>query len=82
VKPLLNDRLIRDAVLDGSESDPDVSEKHISVTVNNGAVTLAGHVVASLHEFPTTRSPRSSPSYEVGERRSRTRSPQQSVAGA
>jgi osmotically-inducible protein OsmY len=49
MKPLLNDRLIREAVLEELESDPELSAKHISVTVNNGAVTLAGHVVA-IHQ--------------------------------
>jgi osmotically-inducible protein OsmY len=49
MKPLLSNKLIRDAVLEELESDPEVSGKHISVTVNDGAVTLAGHVVA-IHE--------------------------------
>jgi osmotically-inducible protein OsmY len=49
MKPLLSNKLIRDAVLEELESDPEVSAKHISVTVNNGAVTLGGHVVA-IHQ--------------------------------
>jgi osmotically-inducible protein OsmY len=49
MKPLLSNKLIRDAVLEELESDPEVSGKHISVTVNDGAVTLAGHVVA-IHQ--------------------------------
>ena len=44
MKPLLSDKMLRDAVVDELERDPEVSARHISVSAVDGAVTLGGHV--------------------------------------
>ena len=49
MKPILSDKLIRDAVVNELESDAEVAAKHIWVTAVDGAVTLGGHV-PSYHE--------------------------------
>jgi osmotically-inducible protein OsmY len=49
MKPMVNDKTLRDAVVSELERDPEVAAKHISVTANDGAITLGGHV-AREHE--------------------------------
>ena len=49
MKPMISDKLLRDAVEQELDSDPEVFAKHISVTAVDGAITLAGHVM-TLHE--------------------------------
>jgi osmotically-inducible protein OsmY len=44
MKPSINDKVLRDAVVKELESDPEVGAKHISVTANDGAIALGGHV--------------------------------------
>ena len=49
MKPIVNDKQLRDAVVNELESDPEVAAKHISVTAVGGAITLAGHVL-TIHQ--------------------------------
>ena len=49
MKPLVNDEVLRDAVLKALESDPELVAEHISVVATDGAVTLGGHV-GTIHE--------------------------------
>ena len=49
MKPIVSDKLIRDAVVNELERDPEVIAKHVSVTAIDGAITLGGHVM-SIHE--------------------------------
>jgi len=49
MKPMISDKILRDAVIKELESDPEVIEKYISVTAIDGAITLGGHVMA-IHE--------------------------------
>ena len=44
------DGQLRTAVLNELEWDPTVDASHIGVVVNDGAVTLSGHVLSSLHK--------------------------------
>jgi osmotically-inducible protein OsmY len=44
MKPIITDKVLRAAVVKELESDPEVGAKHISVTSNDGAITLGGHV--------------------------------------
>jgi osmotically-inducible protein OsmY len=48
MKPLVNDDVLRDAVLEELARDPEVAAKHISVTAVDGAITLGGHVMHEL----------------------------------
>src|ERR687887_1445676 len=49
MKPMISDKLLRDAVEQELDSDPEIVAKHISVTAIDGAITLGGHVMA-IHE--------------------------------
>jgi osmotically-inducible protein OsmY len=49
MKPIISDKILRDAVVKELERDPEIAAKHISVTAIGGAITLAGHV-ARDHE--------------------------------
>ena len=49
MKPMISDEILRDAVVNELERDPEVGAKHISVTAIDGAVTLGGHVI-TIHE--------------------------------
>jgi osmotically-inducible protein OsmY len=49
MKPMISDKILRDAVMKELEDDPEVAAKHISVTAIDGAITLAGHVT-TIHE--------------------------------
>jgi len=49
MKPILSDKLLRDAVVNELESDSEVAARHIWVTAVDGAITLGGHVL-SYHE--------------------------------
>jgi osmotically-inducible protein OsmY len=49
MKPIISDKILREAVVEELERDPEVAAKHISVTAIGGAVTLGGHVV-TIHE--------------------------------
>jgi osmotically-inducible protein OsmY len=49
MKPIVSDEVLRDAVLEELDSDPEVIAKHISVIASDGAVTLGGHVM-TIHE--------------------------------
>jgi len=46
---LVSDKMLRDAVVEELERDPEVVAKHISVTAIDGAIALGGHVMA-YHE--------------------------------
>jgi osmotically-inducible protein OsmY len=49
MKPTVSDTILRDAVVNELERDPEVVAKHISVTAIDGAITLGGHVT-TIHE--------------------------------
>jgi osmotically-inducible protein OsmY len=49
MKPMISDTILRDAVVNELERDPEVDAKHVSVTAIKGAITLGGHV-ATIHE--------------------------------
>lgn len=49
MKPIISDKILRDAVVTELDSDPEVAAKHISVTAIDGAITLGGHVM-TIHE--------------------------------
>jgi osmotically-inducible protein OsmY len=49
MKPMVSDRILRDAVVDELYRDQEVIANHISVTARNRAVTLGGHVM-TVHE--------------------------------
>jgi osmotically-inducible protein OsmY len=49
MKPMISDKILRDAVVTELESDPEVVAKHISVAAIDGAITLRGHVM-TIHE--------------------------------
>jgi hypothetical protein len=49
MKPIVSDRILRDAVTKELEDDPEVAAKHISVTAIDGAIALGGHVM-TIHE--------------------------------
>jgi len=49
MKPMISDKILRDAVVTELERDPEVVAKHVSVTAVDGAITLGGHVM-SIHE--------------------------------
>jgi hypothetical protein len=40
MKPIISHKILRDAVVKELECDPEVAEKHISVTAIDGAITL------------------------------------------
>lgn len=44
MKPMVSNRILRDAVLKELEDDPEVVAKHITVTAVDGAIGLGGHV--------------------------------------
>jgi osmotically-inducible protein OsmY len=49
MKPIVNDESLRETVVNELEHDPELVAKHVSVTANDGAITLGGHVM-SIHE--------------------------------
>jgi osmotically-inducible protein OsmY len=49
MKPTVSDTLLRDAVVNELERDPEVVAKHISVAAIDGAIALGGHVM-TIHE--------------------------------
>jgi osmotically-inducible protein OsmY len=49
MKPIISDKILRDAVVKELEADPEVAARHISVTATDAAITLRGHV-AREHE--------------------------------
>jgi osmotically-inducible protein OsmY len=49
MKPIVSDKILRDAVVKELECDPEVAAKHISVSAIDGAITLGGHVM-TIHE--------------------------------
>jgi osmotically-inducible protein OsmY len=49
MKPIISDKILRNAVVKELECDPEVAAKHISVTAIDGAITLGGHVM-TIHE--------------------------------
>lgn len=55
MKPIVNDEILRDAVLKELQSDPEVAAKHILVTAIDGAVTLGGHVVTDHQKHAAVR---------------------------
>jgi osmotically-inducible protein OsmY len=55
MKPIINDKVLRDAVVKELESDPEVGAKHISVTANDGAITLGGHVTRDHEKHAAVR---------------------------
>ena len=55
MKPILNDTLIRDAVVEELKRDGEVVATHISVTVVEGAATLGGHVMFEHEKHEAVR---------------------------
>jgi osmotically-inducible protein OsmY len=55
MKPILSDRILRDAVVNELEGDPEVAAKHISVTAIDGAITLGGHVMRDHEKHVAVR---------------------------
>jgi len=49
MKPVVNDKVLREAVVEELEGDPEVLAQHVSVTSVDGAITLGGHVL-TIHE--------------------------------
>lgn len=49
MKPIISDKILRDAVEKELDCDPEVAAKHISVSAIDGAITLGGHVM-TIHE--------------------------------
>ena len=49
MKPIISDRMLRDAVVTELERDLEVDATHISVSAIDGAIALGGHVSA-IHE--------------------------------
>jgi osmotically-inducible protein OsmY len=49
MKPMISDKILRDAVMKELEDDPEVAAKHIWVTAIDGAIVLGGHVM-TIHE--------------------------------
>ena len=49
MKPMISDKILRDAVVNELERDPEVDARHISVTAIDGAIALGGHVT-TIHE--------------------------------
>jgi osmotically-inducible protein OsmY len=55
MKPIVSDRILREAVVSELERDPEVAAKHISVTAIDGAVTLGGHVMTNHEKHVAVR---------------------------
>jgi osmotically-inducible protein OsmY len=55
MKPIVNDEILRNAVVDELRSDPEVAAKHIWVTALDGAITLGGHVVTDHEKHAAVR---------------------------
>lgn len=55
MKPIISDKILRDAVVKELESDPEVSAKHISVTAIDGAIILRGHVARDHDKHAAVR---------------------------
>jgi osmotically-inducible protein OsmY len=55
MKPIVSDKILRDAVVNELERDPEVAAKHISVTAIDGAITLGGHVVTNHEKHVAVR---------------------------
>ena len=55
MKPIVSDKILRDAVVKELECDPEVAAKHISVTAIDGAITLGGHVMRDHEKHVAVR---------------------------
>lgn len=55
MKPMISDKILRDAVVNELEADPEVLAKHISVTAIDGAITLGGHVMRDHDKHAAVR---------------------------
>jgi osmotically-inducible protein OsmY len=55
VKPTVSDKILRDAVVQELDDDPEVAAKHISVTAVDGAITLRGHVTTHHQKHEAVR---------------------------
>jgi osmotically-inducible protein OsmY len=55
MKPMISDKILRDAVVEELERDPEVAAKHISVTAIDGAITLGGHVMRNHEKHVAVR---------------------------
>ena len=55
MKPMISDKILRDAVVTELERDPEVVAKHVSVTAIDGAITLGGHVMSSHEKHVAVR---------------------------
>jgi osmotically-inducible protein OsmY len=55
MKPIISDTVLRDAVVNELERDPEVAAKHISVTAIDGAITLGGHVMSNHEKHEAVR---------------------------
>jgi osmotically-inducible protein OsmY len=55
MKPIVSDKILRDAVVKELDSDPEVAAKHISVTAIDGAITLGGHVMTNHEKHVAVR---------------------------
>ncbi|WP_043352644.1 BON domain-containing protein, partial [Methylobacterium sp. B1] len=53
----MGDKLIRQNVIDELDFDPSIDAAHIGVAVENGIVTLTGHVASYRSASPPKRRP-------------------------
>jgi osmotically-inducible protein OsmY len=65
MKPPVKDDLLRHAVVQELERDPEVAAKHISVTAVDGAVTLGGHVMRDHEKHVAVRAAERVPAVKV-----------------
>lgn len=49
MKPIVSDEILRNAVVQELEDDPEVVARHVWVTAIDGSITLGGHVM-TIHE--------------------------------
>jgi osmotically-inducible protein OsmY len=55
MKPTVSDKVLRDAVLNELESDPEVAAEHVWVAAIDGAVALGGHVMTHHEKHVAVR---------------------------
>lgn len=55
MKPMISNTILRDDVIKELEGDPEVDPRHISVTADDGAVALGGHVTTDHEKHAAVR---------------------------
>lgn len=55
MRPVVGDDLVRDAVVQELEADPEVGAEHIAVSAVDGAITLGGHVTGNHEKHEAVR---------------------------